>query len=193
MHSLSLILLLMFSTLPLNAADKQASFVFMPAYWYEYHWEETPDAVGRSSQRQTVLTAAYRLPFGLALGATWLKNATYAQDSQMVLTGQGLSLGYVGVEYISAFYTYLYNPRLDYDFPSVDASTSYYGGRGSIVDLGLHFGTSWLRFGPRVLWIDANYKQSSVTSGTETETSTLEGNPWKDRWLEPYIGVWLLF
>lgn len=177
----------------LQAADQQASFVFMPAYWYGYHWEETPDGLGKSSERQVIFTAAWRGPYGLSLGGSWLQNTSYAQDSRIQLSGQGLSLGYVGAEYVSAFYTFLYKPRLDYDFPSVDAKTSYYGGSGSILDLGLHFGTSWLRFGPRVLLIDVSYKESSVTSGTETDTAKLEGKPWRDRWLEPYVGVWLLF
>jgi hypothetical protein len=177
----------------LHAAEKQASFVFMPAYWYGYHWEQTPDALGKSSKRQLLVTAAWRLPFGLALGGSWLKNSSYAQDSRVQLSGQGLSLGYVGAGHLSAFYTFLYKPRLDYDFPSLDARTSYYGGSGSILDIGLHFGTSWLRFGPRIVLIDVNYKESSISSGTDTESVKLQGQPWKDRWLEPYVGLWFLF
>lgn len=177
----------------LKAADKQASVVFMPAYWYGYHWEQTPDALGKSSERQVIVTAAWRFSYGLSLGGSWLQNTRHAQDSRVQLSGQGLSLGYVGAEYLSAFYTFLYKPRLDYDFPSLDAKASYYGGQGSLVDLGLHFGTTWLRFGPRVLWIDVSYKESSVSSGSDTEAAKLEGSPWRDRWLEPYLGVWLLF
>lgn len=177
----------------LKAADNQASFVFMPAYWYGYHWEETPDGIGKASERQAIITAAWRGPYGMSLGASWLQNTAHAQDSRVQLSGTGLSLGYVAPQYISAFYTFLYKPRLDYDFPSVDAKTSYYGGSGSILDLGLHFGSSWLRFGPRVLLIDVSYKSSSVTSGSDTETAPLDGKPWRDRWLEPYLGLWLLF
>jgi hypothetical protein len=177
----------------LRAADNEAAFVFMPAYWYGYHWEETPDGLGKSSERQVIFTAAWRLPYGLSLGGSWLQNTSHAQDSRVQLSAQGLSLGYVGATYVSAFYTFLYKPRLDYDFPSIAAKTSYYGGSGSIIDLGLHFGTSWLRFGPRVLLIDVSYKESSVTSGNDTDAAKLEGNPWRDRWLEPYVGLWLLF
>lgn len=185
-------LLLLAPTL-LKAADRQASFVFMPAYWYGYHWEETPDAMGKASERQAVITAAWRGAYGFSLGGTWLQNTTHAQDSRVQLSATGLSLGYVAPEYVSAFYTFLYKPRLDYDFPSVDAKTSYYGGSGSLLDLGLHFGSSWLRFGPRVLLIDVRYKTSSVTSGSDTDIAPLAGQPWRDRWLEPYLGVWLLF
>jgi hypothetical protein len=177
----------------LKAADKQASFVFMPAYWYGYHWEETPDGIGKASERQAIITAAWRGPYGMSLGASWLQNTAHAQDSRVQLSGTGLSLGYVAPQYISAFYTFLYKPRLDYEFPSVDAKTSYYDGSGSILDLGLHFGSTWLRFGPRVLLIDVSYKTSSVTSGSDTDTAPLDGKPWRDRWLEPYLGLWLLF
>ncbi len=191
----SLLLALLFITIPpqMQAAGREPSFVFMPAYWYGYHWEETPDGLGKSSERQAIITAAWRLPYGLSLGASWLQNNSYAQDSRITLSGYGPSLGYVGAEYLSLFYTFLYKPKLDYDFPTLNASTSYYGGSGSIVDLGLHFGSSWLRFGPRVLLIEVNYRESQVASGVETESTKLEGNPWRDRWLEPYLGLWLLF
>lgn len=185
--------LILLSSMRLEAADKQASLLFIPAYWYGYHWEETPDGVGKSSERQMLVTAAWRGPYGLSLGGTWLKNTSHAQDSRVQLSAQGLSLGFVGAGYVSAFYTFLYKPRLDYDFPSISAKTSYYGGSGSLLDLGLHFGNSWLRVGPRVLLIDVSYKDSSVTSGSETEAAPLEGSPWRDRWLEPYLGIWLLF
>ncbi len=177
----------------LQAAEKKASFVLMPAYWYGYHWEQTPDALDKTSERHGIVTAAWLSSFGLAVGATWLQNTQHTQDSRVQLSGTGLSVGYVGAEHLSAFYTYFHQPRLDYDFPSLDAKASYYGGQGSIVDLGLHFGLDWLRFGPRVLMIDVRYKESSVTSGAETESAKLEGNPWRDRWLEPYLGLWLLF
>ncbi len=129
----------------LQAAEKQASFVLMPAYWYGYHWEQTPDALDKTSERHTIVTAAWRSSFGLAVGASWLQNTQHAQDSRVKLSGTGLSVGYVGADYLSAFYTYLHQPRLDYEFPSLEAKASYYGGQGSIVDLGLHFGTNWLR------------------------------------------------
>lgn len=193
MRSLFISLFLIGSASFLTAAENQASFVLMPAYWYGYHWEETPDALAKFSQRQLVVTGAYRLPFGLALGATWLQNTSYQQDSRVLLSGQGPSLGFVGMDYISAFYTFLYKPKLDYDFPTLGASASYFDGSGSIVDLGLHFGNSWLRFGPRVLLIDVSYRKSRIASELETETLPLEGSPWRDRWLEPYLGLWLLF
>ncbi|WP_141734331.1 hypothetical protein [Oligoflexus tunisiensis] len=192
MRALLVSLLLMTSTG--FAAERQSYFMLMPASWYGYHWEETPEGNSKSSEQNTIITAAWRSPyFGLSLGGSWLQNTSHARDSRIRLSGQGLSLGFVGAGFVSAFYTFLYKPRLDYEFPALDARTSYYDGSGSIVDFGLHFGSGWFRFGPRVLLIDVDYRSSSVTSGTETESAALEGSPWRDRWVEPYLGIWLIF
>jgi hypothetical protein len=176
------------------AAERKSYFMLMPASWYGYHKEETPDGQAKTSEQNTIITAAWRSPYyGLSLGGSWLQNTSHARDSRVRLTAQGLSLGFVGAGFVSAFYTFLYKPRLDYEFTALNASTSYYGGSGSIVDLGLHFGSGWFRFGPRVLLIDVNYRTSRVTSGSETEAAALEGSPWRDRWVEPYLGLWLIF
>ena len=164
----------------------------MPAYAYQYHWEETPDSRDRISERNMALTIAYRLPYGLSLGGTWLRNNSYEADSHIALASEGPSLGFVGAHF-SYFYTVLQKPVLTFDYPSLDASTAYYAGKGSLMDVGWYFGQHWLRVGPRVLIIDVTYSKVNTRSGADTQTQALNGNPWHDRWMKPYLGFWFLF
>lgn len=181
----------LFSPKPAQA-DLTGSFVFMPAYLYKDHFEKTPDSNDSLVEKNLVITTAYRMSLGLSFGLTILRNEEVSLNNTKLLTGQGLSIGYLGSNCLSLYYSYLIKPKLSYTYPALGARTVYYDGSGSTLDLGLHFGNSWLRWGPRILLINAHYKKEQSSSFSETNTNPLLGTPWLDRWITPMLGIWVV-
>lgn len=180
---------------PLLAEDSP-SFIVIGSYNLRNFQEKTPESERKFLEESYLFTAAYRLPYGFSLGLSTLNQSKKAPETDLTLTANGISVGFVGSEYFSLLYTHLFDPALKYNFKTLKTSTSYFAGSGSMIDFGLHWsiGPEWLRLGPRVSLIEVNYRKMKVKSPSlGSESEDLELSPWRDRWIETYLGLWLMF
>lgn len=179
----------------IEAKQKSPSYALMAAYTIRNYQEKTPSSERKLLDDSYAITAAYRFPYGFSLGLSHLSHTKKAPDGTINLQSSGVSLGFIGSRYASVLYTYLMEPSLRYDFNAIQSSTSYYGGTGSMIDVGLHWpvGVDWLQIGPRISLIEVHYKKSKVKNRSEIVENKLDGSPWRDRWLETYISLWFLF
>jgi hypothetical protein len=177
-----------------SAADG-SGYSLMTAYTLRNYQEKTPDTERKLLEDSYYVTAATRISHGLSFGLSYLNHSKKAPEGSIHLQGAGLSVGYIGHRFLSVLYTYMPSPKLRYDFKSTNSSTHYYGGQGSMLDIGLHAGLigDWLHVGPRVTLIEAHYAKTKAETTSGSTTSDLEGSPWRDRWVESYICFWFFF
>lgn len=128
----------------------------------------------------------YQFDFGLIVGARYWsseKNTNLSNESGVITSGEGLTLGYFHESGVYVNAGYLIDPSKDYDPAGTKNDTSYYGGYGVLFGVGYVKMLGQYGLGVNVEQSDVVYKKFKGGDGIEQSLS----GTWKDHGMYPYL------
>lgn len=135
--------------------------------------------------------AGMRLGSGVLVGGKYIlldedaKNADV--KSANVLSGFGLSLGYMHSSGLGIMATYLFEPTRDIE-DGGDTTATWNGGDGSVIDVGYYFDNGDWAIGPQLSIVSAKFK----TIESEGQQVDLD-SPYEETLTYPYVSLFFYF
>ena len=132
------------------------------------------------------VSLAYQFELGILVGLRYWnleQNSHVSDDTGIVTSGSGPTLGYFHESGLLVTASYLFAPSKDFDPVGTYSDASYYGGYGTLLGIGYVKMLDNYGLGVTVGQSDMIYKKTKGGDGLERELS----GRWKDHTMYPYL------